>query len=152
LIKKIITGSDHGGFDLKEKIKKHLSMLGYEITDIGTFDQKAVDYPDIALAACKEFLGSNNYGFGILCCGTGIGISIAANKINGIRCALPHDLFIAEMCKAHNNANFIAFGGRVNYTTPVEDIIDKFIVTNFEGNSRHEKRLQKITEIEREQR
>jgi ribose 5-phosphate isomerase B len=148
LNKKIVVGSDHGGFELKEKIKKYLDERGYAVTDTGAFNTDSVDYPDFALAACKEFL-SKDYDLGILFCGTGIGISIAANKIHGIRCALPNDLFTAEMCKAHNNANFIAFGGRVKYQIPIEEMIDKFIATNFEGGGRHEKRVQKIAALEK---
>ncbi len=143
---KVIIGCDHGAFELKEQIKKFLAESGYDVSDAGVYNEERADYPDIAERACGEFL-KGGYAFGILCCGTGIGISIAANKINGIRCALLHDLYTAEMSKAHNNANFIAFGGRVRYTDPVESMITKFIKTEYEGG-RHEERLQKIRSLE----
>ncbi len=144
--KKIIVGADHGGFELKERIKKYLEKNGYTITDIGTYNKDSVDYPDIAEKACNEYK-SGGYDFGILFCGTGIGISIAANKIKGIRCAIVHDLFTAEMSKAHNNANFLAFGGRIEYSVPVEKMLDKFIQTKYE-DGRHEQRLCKIADLE----
>ena len=145
--KKIILGSDHGAFKLKERIKNHLEKSGHTITDVGVYNEDSVDYPDIAAKTCKEYK-SGDYDFGILFCGTGIGISIAANKIAGIRCAVVHDLFTAEMSKAHNNANFLAFGGRIEYNTPVEKMIDKFIETAHEGG-RHGQRIDKITELEK---
>ncbi len=146
-MKKAVVGCDHGAFDLKNRIKKHLEEKGYEVCDVGIHTDEPVDYPDIAGAACKTFL-DGDYEFGVLCCGTGIGISIAANKVNGIRCALVHDLFTAEKCKAHNNVNFLAFGGRIEYkTASVEEMIDKYIETDFEGE-RHERRLLKITALE----
>jgi len=113
---------------------------------MGTEGPASVDYPDVALAACDEFK-KGGYDFGILLCGTGIGVSIAANKVKGIRCALIYDLFSAEMAKAHNNANFIAFGGRIQYAVPVTEMIDKFMNTTFSG-SRHERRIAKIMAIE----
>ncbi len=146
MIKKVVIGCDHGAFELKERIKGFLAGLGYEIFDAGSFSGESVDYPDIASCACREFL-RGGYSFGILCCGTGIGISIAANKISGIRCALIQDIFTAEMSKAHNNANFIAFGGRIRYSVPVEDMIMKFISTEYEGG-RHDRRLLKISALE----
>jgi ribose 5-phosphate isomerase B len=100
------------------------------------------------LAACNEFK-KGGYEFGILLCGTGIGVSISANKIKGIRCALLGDLFSAEMAKAHNNANFIAFGGRIKYAVPVEAMIKKFMETTFAGN-RHERRIAKMMAIEKQ--
>ena len=146
-MKRVVVGSDHGAFELKERIKKHLEQKGYEIKDTGVLENKSVDYPDMAEKACLEYL-KGGYDFGILCCGTGIGISIAANKINGIRCGLIHDLFTAEKCKSHNNANFISFGGRLDYgNITVEQMIDKYIETDFEGD-RHQRRIDKITKLE----
>ena len=145
-MKKIVIASDHGAVDLKNEIADFLRKKNYEVTDIGTEGPAAVDYPDIALAACTEFK-NGGYGFGILLCGTGIGVTIAANKVKGIRCALLFDLFSAEMAKAHNNANFIAFGGRIKYSSPVHKMIEKFIGTSFEGG-RHERRIAKITAME----
>ena len=146
-IKKAVIGCDHGAFELKEKIRQYLVSSGYDIYDAGIKSADVTaDYPDIASAACREFL-AGGYSFGVLCCGTGIGISIAANKIEGIRCALLHSLFTAEMSKAHNNANFIAFGGRIKYSDSVEDMIKKFIDTEYEGG-RHDRRLFKISALE----
>jgi ribose 5-phosphate isomerase B len=143
---KIVIACDHGAVDLKEEIIAFLRKKNFEVTDLGTHGTAAVDYPDMALAACQEFK-KGGYDFGILLCGTGIGISIAANKVRGIRCALLSDLFTAEMAKAHNNANFIAFCGRVKYPVPVPDMIEKFMNTTFAGD-RHEKRIAKIMDIE----
>jgi ribose 5-phosphate isomerase B len=109
--------------------------------------EDSVDYPDIALLACNEFK-KGGYDFGILLCGTGIGMSICANKVKSIRCAQIYDLFTAEMAKAHNNANFIAFGGRVQYMVPVTAMIDKFMKTSFSGD-RHERRIAKMMNIDR---
>ena len=139
--------SDHGAVDLKDEIVAFLKKKNFEVNDMGTQDNASVDYPDMALAACNEFK-KGGYDFGILLCGTGIGVSIAANKVKGIRCALLSDLFSAEMAKAHNNANFIAFGGRVKYQVPVCDMIDKFTNTIFANDQRHERRIAKIMAIE----
>jgi ribose 5-phosphate isomerase B len=143
---KIVIACDHGAVDLKEEIIAFLRKKNFEVTDLGTHGTTAVDYPDMALAACQEFK-KGGYDFGILLCGTGIGISIAANKVRGIRCALLSDLFTAEMAKAHNNANFIAFGGRVKYPVPVPDMIEKFMNTTFAGD-RHERRIAKMMAVE----
>jgi ribose 5-phosphate isomerase B len=114
---------------------------------MGVNSGDSVDYPDIAVIACNEFK-KGGYDFGILLCGTGIGMSIAANKIKGIRCAQVFDLFTTEMAKAHNNANFIAFGGRVKYSVPVIKLIEKFMDTKFAGD-RHERRITKIMDLEK---
>jgi ribose 5-phosphate isomerase B len=146
-MKKIIIASDHGAVFLKDIIISFLKTKNCEIKDMGVRSEDSVDYPDIAVQACQEF-NKGGYDFGILLCGTGIGMSLAANKIKGIRCALVHDLFTAEMAKAHNNANFIAFGGRVKYSVPVTDMIDKFMNATF-GEERHIRRVNKIMDIER---
>ncbi len=145
--KNVIIANDHGGTELKEQIVKHLETLGYSVTNIGVNGEDKTDYPDIALDACNEYL-KGEYEFGILCCGTGIGISIAANKVPGIRCALIHNLFTAEMSKNHNNANFLAFGGRLDYSDSVEDMINKFINTEF-GGERHLRRIDKMMDIDK---
>ena len=147
-MKRIVIASDHGAVELKTQIVAFLKKKNFEVTDLGTHGSAAADYPDMALAACNEFK-KGGYEFGILLCGTGIGVSIAANKVNGIRCALPFDLFSAEMAKAHNNANFIAFGGRIKYSLPVFDMIEKFLNTKFAGD-RHERRIAKIMAMEDE--
>ncbi|OPY84900.1 MAG: putative sugar phosphate isomerase YwlF [Smithella sp. PtaU1.Bin162] len=145
-MEKIIIASDHGAFVLKDRIISFLKTKNCEIKDMGVYNEDSVDYPDIAGNTCREFM-KGGYDFGILLCGTGIGMSIAANKIKGIRCALVHDLFTAEMARAHNNANFIAFGGRVKYSLAVTDMIEKFRNTKFEGG-RHERRVAKIMGME----
>jgi ribose 5-phosphate isomerase B len=146
-MKKIIIASDHGAVNLKNQIISFLKDRKCEIRDMGVNSNDSVDYPDIALKACQEF-NKGGYDFGILLCGTGIGMSLAANKINGIRCALVHDLFTAEMAKAHNDANFIAFGGRIKYNLPITEMIDKFMNTEFSGD-RHKRRVTKIMDIEK---
>ncbi len=145
-MKKIVIACDHGAVDLKDEIIAFFKKKKVDVTDLGTTGNQPVDYPDMAIAACNEFK-KGGYDFGVLLCGTGIGISMAANKMKGIRCALIADLFSAEMAKAHNNANFIAFGGRIKYAVPVTDMIDKFMTTSFDGN-RHERRIAKMMAIE----
>jgi ribose 5-phosphate isomerase B len=145
-MKKIIIASDHGAVVLKDQIISFLKTKNCEIRDMGVNNEDPVDYPDIAVNACREF-NKGGYEFGILLCGTGIGMSLAANKINGIRCAVVHDLFTAEMAKAHNNANFIAFGGRVKYSVPVVSMIEIFMNATF-GGERHSRRIAKIMHLE----
>ena len=147
LMKNIIIASDHGGVALKNEIISFLKTKNCEIKDMGVNSDDSVDYPDIAEIACNEFK-KGGYDFGILLCGTGIGMSITANKIKDIRCALVHDIFTAEMAKAHNDANFIAFGGRVKYSVPVIKMIEKFMETTFAGD-RHERRIAKIMALEK---
>lgn len=144
--KRVIIANDHGATALKNEIVNYLKSLNYEVTNLGVDGEDSVDYPDIALEACNGFL-NGEYDFGILCCGTGIGISIAANKVPGIRCALVHNLFTAEMAKNHNNANFLAFGGRLDYEDSVEKMLDKYINTEF-GGDRHQRRIDKMMDID----
>jgi ribose 5-phosphate isomerase B len=146
-MKKIIIASDHGAISLKKEIISFLKSNNCDVKDMGVNTEDSVDYPDIAVAACNEFK-KGDYDFGILLCGTGIGMSIAANKLGFIRCAQVYDLFTAEMAKAHNNANFIAFGGRVKYTVSVTAMVDKFMKTSFSGE-RHERRIAKLIDIDR---
>src|SRR5512145_88017 len=145
-MKKVVISCDHGAVDLKDEIIRFFQKKNYEVTALGAQNPEAVDYPDVALAACNEFK-KGGYEFGVLLCGTGIGVTMAANKVRGIRCALISDLFTAEMAKAHNNANFIAFGGRIKYSVPVTEMIEKFMTTAFAGD-RHERRINKIMAIE----
>ncbi|HOE32764.1 MAG TPA: RpiB/LacA/LacB family sugar-phosphate isomerase [Smithella sp.] len=146
-MKKIVIASDHGAVALKSEIIAFLKTKQCELKDLGVNSDDPVDYPDIAVLACTEFK-RGGYDFGILLCGTGIGVSMTANKIKGIRCALIHDLFTAEMAKAHNDANFIAFGGRVKYNVPVTKMIEKFMETEFAGE-RHCRRVGKIMDAEK---
>lgn len=144
---KIAIGCDHGGIVLKPAIVEYLQGKGIDVVDFGTFDTASVDYPDYALAVA-EAVASGNCERGILLCGTGIGISIAANKVKGIRAAVCHDEFTASACSAHNNANVIALGGRVISPETAVTLVEKWLTTPFEGG-RHANRLKKITEIER---
>lgn len=145
--KSIVIANDHGAVELKEVIAAYLVKKGYQVKDLGVGAEEAADYPDQAVKACKEYL-SGSYDFGIVCCGTGIGISMAANKIDGIRCALPQNSFAAQMAKEHNNANFLAFGGRIDYSDSIEQMLDAFLNAQFEPGSRHERRVDKIMAIE----
>ena len=143
---KVVIANDHGGVELAKVIMKHLDKRGIEYSYLGTRTEESVDYPDYAEMAVNEYR-KGGYDFGILICGTGIGISISANKMNGIRCALPQNSYSAEMTKRHNNANFIAFGGRVEYPEPVEKILDAYIDASFEGG-RHQKRIDKMMALQ----
>ena len=136
---KIAIAADHGGFELKGVIIDHLTKKGYEMVNLGTDTADSVDYPDYAEKCAQQVL-SGAVSFGIVVCGTGIGISISANKMEGIRCALPQDKYAAEMTKKHNASNFIAFGGRVEYKESIEEILDAYIDAEFEGG-RHQRRI-----------
>ena len=137
---KIVIGSDHGAVALKDEVKMVLKEFGdIEIKDVGTFGTESVDYPDIAEKVCAEVV-SGAADRGIVLCGTGIGISIAANKIDGIRCALCNDV-------AHNNANVLAMGGRVTGFGPAGEIVRVWVKEEFEGG-RHERRVNKIMALE----
>ncbi|MDD3981747.1 MAG: RpiB/LacA/LacB family sugar-phosphate isomerase [Spirochaetales bacterium] len=138
----IVIANDHGAVELKKRIALWLTQKGHTVKNLGTDSEDRVDYPDMAKVAVKEFkLGG--YDLGILLCGTGIGISIAANRHSGVRCALIHDSFTALMAKEHNNANFIALGGRVQYRERPEDLLELFMNASFQGG-RHEDRIEKI--------
>lgn len=143
---KVVVANDHGAVELAQKVIAHLKGRGIEVTYLGTDSTESVDYPDQAEKAVLEYR-KGGYDFGILMCGTGIGISISANKMKGIRCALLQDTYAAEKTKQHNNSNFIAFGGRMEYKEKVEDIIDAYIDSEFEGG-RHEKRIAKMMALE----
>ena len=144
---KITIGSDHGAVELKDVVKKVLEELNVEVNDVGTFGNVAVDYPDIAKKVCAEVL-SGNSDKGIVLCGTGIGISIAANKIHGIRCALCNDVFSAKMSREHNDANVLAMGGRVLGFGPANEIVRAWVTTEFSHGERHANRIRKIAELE----
>ena len=143
---KITIGSDHGAVELKEEVKKVLTEFDAEVTDVGTFGTDSVDYPDIAEKVCAD-VASGKSERGIVLCGTGIGISIAANKIKGIRCALCGDVYSAKMSREHNNANVLAMGGRVLGFGLAGEIVRAWMTTDFAGG-RHERRINKITALE----
>lgn len=142
----IVIGSDHGGFELKEVLSAHLKAKGLDVVDVGCYDPHSVDYPDIAVKACEK-VTTKECEWGVLVCGTGIGISMAANKVKGIRCALVSDEYSAEMTKRHNNANMLAFGGRTIGPDLAKHIVDAFINAEFEGG-RHQNRIDKISMLE----
>ena len=144
----IAIGSDHGGYELKEHVKKHLEEKGIEVKDFGVFSEESVDYPDCARPVCEAVLNGEAER-GILFCGTGIGISMAANNFNGIRAALCSDVFSAKMAKEHNNANIICLGGRVTGRELAFMIVDTFFDAEFRGG-RHQTRIDKIHAIEKE--
>jgi ribose 5-phosphate isomerase B len=139
-------GSDHGGFALKKIIMAHLDARGLAYKDFGTMDEESTDYPIYGEAVARA-VASGEYERGILVCGTGIGISISANKVKGIRCALCGDCYSAEMCRRHNNANILALGGRVVGPDLALKILDTYLDTPFEGG-RHARRVGLIAEIE----
>lgn len=143
---KIALGSDHGGFVLKNEILKHLQDQGYDVHDFGCYSAESVDYPDIAHVVCDKLV-KGEYDRGILICGTGIGISIAANKVPGIRAALCGDCFSAKMAREHNNSNILALGERVTGTGVAKMITDIWLTTEFEAG-RHGRRVDKISDIE----
>jgi ribose 5-phosphate isomerase B len=143
---KIVLASDHGGFELKEEIKKHLIEKGYCVIDIGVKDTQSVDYPDYGKRAAL-MVADKEVDSGIIICGTGIGISIAANKVKGIRCALCTNEYMAKMSRMHNNANMLALGGRVLGIGLSLSIVDAWLSAEFEGG-RHENRVNKIMDIE----
>lgn len=138
----IALASDHAGFQLKEAIKKHLVENNYDILDYGTNSEASVDYPLYARKAAKA-VASGQCEKGIVCCGTGIGVSIVANKEKGIRCALCQNEFMAEMAKRHNNANMLAFGARVSSEEDVLKMVDTWLNATFE-EGRHQRRVDLI--------
>lgn len=143
---KIVIGCDHGGFEHKNAIVEHLQNRGFEVTDCGIHENKSVDYPVIAKKVATE-ITSGNAERGILVCGTGIGMSLAANKIKGIRAAAVSEHFSAKYTRLHNNSNIICLGGRVIGIGTAIELVDLFLDTEFEGG-RHAKRVDMITELE----
>jgi ribose 5-phosphate isomerase B len=143
---RVALGSDHGGFTLKEEIKSYLEKEGIEYKDFGTNSTDSCDYPDIALPVAQG-VASGEFDRGILICGTGIGIGIAANKVRGIRAALCHDTFSARASREHNDANILTMGERVIGRGLALDIVDVWINTDFSGG-RHQRRVDKINDIE----
>ncbi len=144
---KIALGADHGGYELKEAIKIHLKNKGIEVLDTGTDSLESVDYPRYGFAV-GEAVTTKSAELGIVICGTGLGISMAANKVPGIRAAVCTEAYSARMAREHNNANVLALGGRVTGVGLALDIVDVFLATKFAGG-RHARRVELITAIER---
>ncbi|MCX8094878.1 MAG: ribose 5-phosphate isomerase B [Caldisericia bacterium] len=142
---RIAIGSDHAGFELKEELKKFL-CVEYDTIDVGTNSTESVDYPDFAKKVCELIL-KKEVDFGILICGTGIGMSITANKFKGVYASLCYDKITASLARRHNNANVLCIGGRTTKLDDAIEIVKTFLEENFEGE-RHERRLNKIKDIE----
>lgn len=142
---KIAMACDHGGLELKENVKKYLQEQGIEVIDLGTNTADSVDYPEYG-KVCGEAVVAGKADRGIVCCGTGIGISIAANKVKGIRCALCTDVHMAEMTRKHNDANILAMGGRTTDLQTAKDITQMWLDTEFEGG-RHQRRVDMLNNM-----
>ena len=149
--KNIFIGADSAGYALKEEVKLHLSALGYNVTDCGAYSAESSHYPLFASKVCENVLKDQENSYGILICGTGIGMSMCANKYNGIRAALCSDTFSARMTRIHNDANVICIGARVIGPSLAIDIIDAFLSSEFEDGGRHRLRVDMITDIEKSQ-
>lgn len=147
---RIAIGSDHAGFHIKEIIRQHLESTGYAVSDLGTSSEESVDYPDYGKAVGEHVI-SRQADLGIAVCGTGIGISIAANKIPGIRAAVAHDVNTARLAREHNDANILALGGRIVTGEAAIEMVEVFLSASYLGG-RHQRRLEKIAEIEKEER
>jgi len=139
---------DHGGFELKEELKAFLKSLGAEPVDLGTFNEDSVDYPDFGIRVADK-ISRGELGKGILICGTGIGMSIVANKFRGVRAALVNDLYSARYCREHTDANILVIGGRIVGKDLAKEIVRTWFETPFSGG-RHKRRLEKIEALERE--
>ena len=139
---KIAIASDHGGYALKEQVKQHLLERGVEVEDLGTHSEDSVDYP-VYGKLCGQTVASGKADLGVVVCGTGIGISIAANKVKGIRCGLCTSVEMAHLTKQHNNANILALGGRTTKPELAMAIVDEWLDTEFEGG-RHQRRIDEI--------
>lgn len=148
MVETIAFAADHGGFELKNLLVEKVKAEGFEALDLGTYSTDSVDYPDMA-ARLAEAIKSGKASRGVLCCGTGIGISIAANRFPFIRAALIHDAFGARLCREHNDANVIVFGGRTVGTEVAYDCLHIFLTTPFAGG-RHARRVEKLATIAKE--
>ncbi len=143
---RISIGSDHAGFELKEKLESHLREAGFDVDDVGTHDEESVDYPELA-AKVGRAVASGEADRGVLVCGSGIGVAVAANKIHGVRAANVSDPEMAEMSRLHNDANVVTMGGRYLDEDVAREIVDVFLATAFEGG-RHQRRVDAITALE----
>jgi len=147
---KIALGADHAGYQLKDQIKQHLAAKGFELRDEGTSSPESVDYPDFACAVAHD-VSERHADLGILVCGSGIGMAIAANKVDGIRAANVTSQLEAQLSREHNNANVLAIGARILQPEEALRIVDTWLATPFAGG-RHERRVEKIAAIEKEER
>lgn len=147
---KIAIAADHAGFTLKEALRERLSSAGHELTDFGAFSEESADYPDYAFAVA-ELVASGQAARGILVCSTGIGMSIAANKVTGIRAALAANQEAVQLTREHNDANVIALGAKFLSPDEANRLVDIFLTTEFSGGARHSRRIEKIATIENRQ-
>lgn len=145
---KLAIGNDHAAPQLKAAVKKHLESKGFEVIDVGCGDGERCDYPDKAVEVCK-LVASGECDLGILICGTGLGMSYAANKIKGIRAACCSECFSARLSREHNDANVLCFGARVIGEGTALDLVDVFVGTPFSGDERHKRRIDKINALEK---
>ena len=145
---KIALGADHAGFHTKELIKKQLAELGYPVEDVGAHSEESVDYPDYARAVAERVAGGQAR-LGVLVCGTGMGMDMAANKVPGVRAATAHNILTAHLAREHNDANVLALGARVMTSDEALAIVHEFLSTEFAGG-RHQRRVDKINEIDRQ--
>ncbi len=148
--KRLVIGADHAGYKLKQDMVEHLKKKGYDVLDVGTFDETSVDYPDYAVKVGRR-VAEGEFSKGVLVCGSGAGVSIAANKIQGIRAAAANDIESAKLIRAHNDANVLTIGSRLVDPRMALRILDTWLETEFEGG-RHLRRVEKITKIEKEER
>ena len=146
---KIALGADHGGVGHKDEIKKHLEGRGFEVVDHGTYTTDSIDYNDYALKVAHA-VANKEADKGILVCGTGVGMSIMANKVKGVRAALVHDLFTAEATRSHNDSNVLTMGARVISVELALQIVDTWVDTEFSNEERHKRRISKITKLDEE--
>ena len=144
---KIVIGCDHAGFGIKDAVKKHIEEMGHEVTDVGTYSTDSCHYPIYASAACKNIL-DGECELGILICGTGIGMSMAANKHKGIRAACCSDVFSARLTREHNDANMLCFGERVVGIGTAIDLVDAFLGAEYLNNGNHVTRVAMLCDIE----
>lgn len=140
---KLVITSDHAGIELKEILKDHIEKKGIKVEDLGPFDKKSVDYPDYAHTMCKKIV-DGQADLGIAICGTGIGMSIACNKVDGIRASLCSESYSARLTRLHNNSNVLCLGARVIGVELAIDIVDAYLNTNFSGEERHQRRIDKL--------
>lgn len=143
---KIALGADHAGYPMKEHLALFLRDLGHDVEDLGTHSEESVDYPDFAADVARS-VASGESERGVMVCGTGIGVAMAANKVDGVRAANCNDLFAARMCRAHNDANVLTLGGRVVGPSLAEEIVRTFLETGWDGG-RHGQRIEKIHALE----
>jgi ribose 5-phosphate isomerase B len=146
--RRIAIGADHAAFQVKTRIKEYLQGAGYDVHDVGTWSEESVDYPDIATAVASRVAGKES-DFGILACGTGIGMSIVANKISCVRAALAHDRTTARLAREHNDANVLTLGARLLSEAQALEVVQEFLAGEYAGG-RHQARIDKITKIDKE--